>query len=43
MDLCRGMLNKKRVLASKSHRGKRENMLKQFGNNFEQKKFLKFF
>ena len=43
MDLCRGMLNKKRVLASKSHRGKQENMWKQFGNNFEQKKILKFF
>ena len=42
MDLCRGMLNKKRVLASKSHRGKQENMWKQFGNNFEQKKILKF-
>ena len=43
MDLCRNMLDRKGVLATKSHRGKYENMWNQIDNNFERKKFWKFF
>ena len=43
MDLCRNMLDRKGVLATKSHRGKYENMWNQIDNNFERKKILKIF
>ena len=43
MDLCRGMLGEKGVLAPESHKGQRENMWKQFDNNFKRKNFLNFF
>ena len=42
MGLCRNILHKKGVLASKSHRGRHENMWKQSGDNFERKKNLFF-
>ena len=43
MGLCRNILHKKGVLASKSHRGRHENMWKQSGDNFERKKKFYFF
>ena len=43
VSLCRNMLDRKGVLATKSHRGKYENMWNQIDNNFERKKFWKFF
>ena len=43
MGLCRNILHKKGVLASKSHRGRHENMWKQSGDNFERKKNFYFF
>ena len=43
MDLCHSMRDRKCVLATKSHRGKYENMWNQTDNNFERKKILKIF
>ena len=43
VGLCRDILHKKGVSASKSHRGKHENKWKQSDENFEQKKFFDFF
>ena len=43
VSLCRNMLDRKGVLATKSHRGKYENMWDQIDNNFERKKFGKIF
>ena len=42
VGLCRDILHKKGVSASKSHRGKHENKWKQSDENFEQKFFLIF-
>ena len=43
VGLCRNILHKKGVLASKSHRGRHEHMWQQSGNNFERKKKFWFF
>ena len=43
VGLCRDILHKKGVSASKSHRGKHENKWKQSDENFEQKFFFDFF